>query len=204
MTHPPRLLAITAGQALEETRRRIGSAVEAGLEGVLLREPAWTDRELLRCGEALREAHAGLWIGVHDRAHLIASGLFDGVHLGFRSLAPAAVREFAPEGSAIGFSAHLGDAPDARAGATYLFFGPVKDTPSKRGRLEPTGFDELAATARSAGVPVWALGGLTPGDAAACRESGAAGMACLSGVLGADDVGAAVERYRGALREAFA
>ena len=201
---PPRLLAISAGQELEETRRRVGGAVEAGLQGVLLREPGWNDRELLRCGELLREAHEELWIGVHDRAHLLAAGLFDGVHLGFRSLPPARVREFAPEECAIGFSAHAADAPADREGATYLFFGPVKDTPSKRGLLEPTGFGGLAEAAGSCDVPVWALGGMTPEDAGACRESGAAGMACLGGLLGSENVEAAVARYRSALEEAFA
>ena len=44
-------------------------------------------------------------------------------------------------------------------------------------------------------LPVYALGGITPGRVAACKENGAAGIAVMSGILAADDIPSAVTGY---------
>lgn len=192
------LIAITTGTGLPADRARTVAAVRAGLCGVLLRERDLSDRELLAYAKELREASDTLWIAVHDRAHLAISPLVDGVHLGFRSLKPAQVREFIPAEKVIGFSSHAGDGAECWSGADYLFFSPIKATPSKSGLVEPTGFDGLKSAASQCDLPVFALGGLTPDDVQECQTSGAFGVACLSDISMAEDPAERVALWRAA------
>ncbi|RDJ25488.1 thiamine phosphate synthase [Bosea caraganae] len=101
----------------------------------------------------------------------------------------------------LGMSAH-GEA-DIRAaiaaGADYVTLSPVFETASKPGYGPALG---LAAIERAAklGVPIIALGGVTPERAAQCLEAGAAGIAVMGEVMRADDPAAVVRRYMEALR----
>jgi thiamine-phosphate diphosphorylase len=198
---PPRLLALTPGcLPAQELLARLTSAVEAGLEGVLVREPALEDRALtellVRCREILGVER---WLGVHDRAHLALALACDGVHLGFRSLPPPLARRVVGPSIAIGFSAHAHDAPEARAGADYLFLGPIRDTPSKQGLLPALGFEALAHACAISPLPIWAIGGLHPEHTAAAIESGATGLATLGGILSTATPAAATRSYLTAL-----
>lgn len=189
---PGRILALTPGDlrdgATADLLLRARTAVEAGLDAILVREPEMSDRATL---ELLRELRALLgpsgWLGVHDRAHLAAAARADGVHLGFRSLPIRAARAILADDVAIGFSAHAHDEPAAWTGADYLVFGPVFETPSKRGLLEPVGVAGLAAAVRSTSIPVWALGGIRPANADLVLNSGCAGIAVRGALLGARD-----------------
>jgi thiamine-phosphate pyrophosphorylase len=204
---PPGLLAITPGTLDARGARGFAGSIEraasAGLSGVLVREPGLSDRDTLALARRLREvldrasSHtAPAWLALHDRLHLAAACGADGVHLGYRSLPVAEARAILPRGLSLGFSAHAHDDPAAWDAADYLFFGPVLDTPSKEGLVEPTGFEGLTQAVERAGQkPVLALGGLQPKHAARVRETGAAGLAVLRGVLGAEDPAGATRDY---------
>ncbi len=66
------------------------------------------------------------------------------------------------------------------AGADFLLLGPVFDTPSKRKYGSPQGLETFARICRSTTLPVFAVGGITPANAAECLESGAYGVAGIS------------------------
>jgi thiamine-phosphate pyrophosphorylase len=204
---PPRLVALSPGDLAERDvprfLRAVESALEAGLRGILLREPGLEDRPLLAAARALRASlPADAYFVLHDRVHLVEAAGAHAVHLGFRSLAPGVARELVADEIALGFSAHAGDAQDAWAGADYLFFGPVLDTPSKRGLQAPVGFDGLRRAVERAQLPVWAIGGLRPEHAAPALAHGAAGIAVLGGILRSADVPAALHAYARALATA--
>ena len=189
---PPPLVALTPGdlaaEAVPAFLERARAAAGAGLAGILVREPEMGDRALLALARAVRGLlPPGGWLGLHDRVHLAGEAGADAVHLGFRSLAPSEARPLLAEGIAVGLSAHAGDDPAAWSAADYLFFGPVLATPSKRGLLEPVGFEGLARAAAASPCPVWAIGGLRPEHAAGCLAAGAAGLAVLAGILRAPD-----------------
>jgi len=65
------------------------------------------------------------------------------------------------------------------AGANYVFFGPVFDTPAKRKFGVPQGIAKLADVCRSVRIPVIAIGGIDESNAAECLRAGAAGIAAI-------------------------
>ena len=203
---PPPLIALTPGDLDDAQARELVRVLEpcarAGLRGVLLREPRMSDRVTLDVARELRALFAGSWLGLHDRVHLAEACGADAVHLGFRSLAPAVARTVLPQSVAIGFSAHASDAARAWNACDHLFFGPVFDTPSKRGLQAPIGLDGLARATRSTTLPVWAIGGLQPEHAAEVVAAGAAGMAVLGGIVRAARPAEACVQYLDALRAA--
>jgi len=203
---PPPLVALSpgdldgddviAGRRRSEFLRHLAEAREAGLGALLLREPNMSDRALLDLARHARESLGETnWLCLHDRAHLVAAARADALHLGFRSLAPAIARTIVAPGIAIGFSAHAGDDVALWRASDYILFGPVLDTPSKRGIKEPVGFDGLAAAARSSSVPVWAIGGLKAEHVAQVRGSRASGLAVLSGIFRTPDPPSACAEY---------
>ena len=61
------------------------------------------------------------------------------------------------------------------------------------------GLPALREAAQVTDLPVIAIGGIGVEQVEACIEAGARGVAVVSGVLGAPDVGAAVEAYLAAI-----
>jgi thiamine-phosphate pyrophosphorylase len=83
----------------------------------------------------------------------------------------------------------------ARDGASYVTVSPVAPTDSKPGygpALGLSGVGRLAAAAN--GTPVFALGGVTTGNARTFRDAGAYGVAVMGALMRADDPGAMTQR----------
>jgi thiamine-phosphate pyrophosphorylase len=205
MRIPAGLLGISPGLARDKrgARKLLGqveTAFKAGLPGVSIREPGLSDADLFEltgtCLE-LAAANGGAWVGVHDSLHVALAAGAHGVHLGWRSLSLEAARQAAGEGLALGYSAHVCDGADPAALdlADYLCFGPVLDTPSKAGLLEPTGWQVLREFCASSPRPVWALGGLGPAEVRAALDAGAQGVAAIGGLFGAEDIASATAAY---------
>jgi thiamine-phosphate pyrophosphorylase len=202
----PRLIALSPGDLEPDAYGAFLAALEralaAGLPGLVLREPRLPDRAYLALGREVvrrRAAGAGLWLAVHDRAHLAAELGADAVHLSFRSLRPSELRPWLDPRLALGLSTHAHDDARAWAEADYLFHGPLRATPSKEGRLVPVGLDGLAHALARARQPLFALGGVRPPDVPAIRELGAHGVAVRAGILGAEDPARATRAYLEAL-----
>jgi thiamine-phosphate diphosphorylase len=104
-----------------------------------------------------------------------------GVHLRADSPPGGRVRAAAPPGFLIGRSVHTLE--EARAAASegavdYLIYGTVFATPSKPGAAA-TGAARLAAVCAAVGVPVLAVGGITPARLGAVAAAGADGFAAI-------------------------
>lgn len=204
---PPRLLAFTPGATTapapaehEDLVRRIGAAVEGGLTGVVLREPLLPDGPYLALARRVRTLID--WLALHDRPHLVAEVGADAVHLGFRSLAPAEARALVGAQVGIGFSEHAGGRREARAGADYVTYGPVFETPSKVGLVAPVGVAGLREFCRVAEIPVFALGGVTAARGAECLAAGAHGLAALGALLGHPEPAAQARAFGAVLADA--
>jgi len=130
---------------------------------------------------------------VNDRLDVALTVGAAGVQLGAAGLDPQDARRLEPRWW-IGKSVHdLGEATAARAsGADYLLVGPLYRTATHPDR-EPLGLARLAPII-GLGLPVIAIGGVTPPRVGAVRRAGAYGVAAIRALWdAADPAGAARE-----------
>ncbi len=139
-----------------------------------------------RLREATRRHGAKLLI--NDRIDVALAVDADGVHLPGNSFSIKDARRLVGPTRIIAVSTHGIDQARlaARAGADFIVFGPIFDTPSKRAYGDPRGLDELRQVVAKVDVPVVAIGGIDESNAAAVAATGCAGLAVIRAVLGAD------------------
>ncbi len=123
---------------------------------------------------------------VSERSDVAAAVGAHGVQLARRDLTPTDARRVLPHGW-IGCSVHnRSEAEEAvREGADFLVVGNVYDTATHPGR-PATGL-ELVRQATVLGVPVIAIGGMTPERVSAVRAAGAYGVAAIRALWHAPD-----------------
>jgi thiamine-phosphate pyrophosphorylase len=179
------------------------AAIAAGIGALQLREKDLDGRELHARAERLaaRCRAGGVALLVNGRVDVALAAAADGVQLPGDGMPVAAARDLLGATHSIGCSVHAASELADRAGADFLLFGPVFDTPSKRAFGAPQGLERLAAVARAAAVPVVAVGGIVPERVPEVLRAGAAGVAVIGAILDADDPAAAVARFRSVLRK---
>lgn len=108
----------------------------------------------------------------------------DGVHLGQDDGTVAAARALLGPGKIIGISTHnLAEAQRAELdGADYIGFGAMYPTDSKVVTHLP-GTAGLATVTAQIGIPVVAIGGITPANACRVIDAGADAVAVISAIL---------------------
>ena len=191
------LYAITDGP-----RPDLLAAVESALRGgatVLQYRDKTTDgerrhREVEALLAACRRHRVPLII--NDDMELAAAAGADGVHLGELDVPLAAARARLGAAAIIGVSCY--DRLDraraaAAAGADYLAFGAFFASTTKPQARHAT--TDLLREAKPLGLPLVAIGGITPDNAAPLIAAGADFLAVISGVFGAADPGRAAQKY---------
>lgn len=155
--------------------------------------------ELVRIAAMARRIcdEAGAALVVNDRIDVALAASADGVHLGQTDLPLAEARALAAGRLWIGISTH--DPDQVRAaiagGADYLGYGPVFPTATKEQPDPVQGVARLREAVLLAGAtPVVAIGGITPGRAAAVVGAGAAAVCAIGAVNEATDVREAARR----------
>src|SRR2546428_591360 len=148
----------------------------------------------------------GVPVIVNDRVDAALPAGGGGAHLGQDAPPLDRLRPHLPHGFVLGISVGS-PAEAARVGAwpaDYWSVGPCFATGNKADAGTPLGPEGFAALARlaPAGLPVIAIGGITPANVGALARAGAAGVAVIGAVWGgeANDPAAATR----ALRAAFA
>lgn len=189
------------GRPLLEVAR---AALAGGAGWVQVRGKDWSGRELYQLTVALRplvDAHRARLI-VNDRVDIALAAGADGAHLGQRDLPVDAARRLLGPDRVLGLSVStVEEALAWRPGLVdYLSVSPVFDTPTKPDAGPGVGLDGLRRIVQAAApVPVIGIGGIGPDNAAACLAAGAAGLAVVSAVVGAEDVEAAARRMLAAM-----
>ncbi|MFE6509977.1 thiamine phosphate synthase [Nocardioides sp. NPDC057767] len=186
MTSPPRLLVLTDRSQLPLGRSLLATLAEcraAGLTHVVLREldePLEQRARLAQCaadlGLAVIAAHGPLpgAVGVHLPAGVPAD---TSLHRGRSCHSPAEVARAAEDGF------------------DYAMLSPYATTESKPGYGPPLG----PGAFRDLPLPTYALGGITPDNAAEAVAGGAYGVAVMGAVMRADEPGQVVRDLLAAL-----
>jgi thiamine-phosphate pyrophosphorylase len=145
---------------------------------------------------------AGVRFVVNDLADVAVAARADGVHVGQDDV-PARAREALGAERVLGVSVATPDeARDAElAGADYL--GVTVWSTATKPAAAPAGLDGLAAIVAATALPVVGIGGIDERNAPEVIRVGAAGVAVVSAVAGADDPVAAVRSLRAAVDDAL-
>ncbi len=180
----------------------IRAAAAAGVDWVQIREKDLSTRELFGLVREVVLASArpdsthshSIKVIVNDRLDVALAAGAAGVHLGHASAPAREVVRWCRAGNApadflVGVSCHsLEGAQEAEnAGASYTYFGPIYETPSKIPFGKPHGVEELAQVATAVRIPVIAIGGINESNAADCIRAGAAGIAAIRMIQDAAD-----------------
>jgi thiamine-phosphate pyrophosphorylase len=193
---------------LEPLLASISAVADAGVDWIQLREKDLTAQACASLAHSAlqRSSTTKTKILINDRLDVAVAEHAAGVHLGERSLPIAAVRRFLRSLSRknfageflAGVSCHSKESAiaAAAAGADYIFFGPVFDTPSKLAHGPAQGLSRLAAVCRAVVIPVLAIGGVTRENSGACLNSGAAGIAAIRLFQETEDLAALTRALR--------
>lgn len=186
----PRVYPILDTGILAERGFDVTRAASAFLEGgagiLQLRHKGHFSRTIF---EAAREIaglcrEAGALFIVDDRAD-IAMLLEAGVHLGQDDLPARGARRLMGPDAVIGFSSHNPEQVCSAGGepVSYVAFGPVFNTGSKRNPDPVTGIEMLRHCRGLMEKPLVAIGGITRETAPAVWAAGADSVAVIAGLL---------------------
>lgn len=169
-----RTVLITDGTLSE---KHIQAILEAGIDAIQLRLVEGSFYEKAKKMRLLTRRY-GVLLFINERVDIALAVGADGVHLPAISLPPAHVKTLGPS-LLVGVSVHsLADALKAeQAGASYIHFGPVFETSTKK---KAQGLTVLSQVTAAVKIPVIAVGGITPLRAHNCKEAGAYGVAAIT------------------------
>jgi thiamine-phosphate pyrophosphorylase len=174
--------------------------LDAGRHGVALhlRGSRTKGRELFSLASSLLPTarETGGRLLANDRVDLALALDMDGVHLGQRSLPADVARGLLGRERILGLSVH-GPGEAAEWGEDtldFLILGSIFHTSSHPERA-PGGTGMVQEVAGATGLPVVAIGGITPARVGEVLSAGASGVAVRGGVWNSEDPTAAIGGY---------
>ncbi|MHB8840232.1 MAG: thiamine phosphate synthase [Candidatus Aquicultor sp.] len=184
------------------------AAIEGGASIIQYRDKHASSRKLFEDALELRKltADAGALLIINDRADIALAVEADGVHLGQNDLSLAEARRILGDTYIIGISATCFDeaVEAADRGADYIGLGPVFPTPSKDDAAPPIGLEGVAAVRKAVDIPIVAIGGITIDNIEEVVRAGSDGIAVISAVSSAPDMGVAARTITGMIRNVIA
>ncbi|HRX54224.1 MAG TPA: thiamine phosphate synthase [Verrucomicrobiales bacterium] len=180
--------------------RQAVSVVQAMLDGGIdilqLRSKSASHDQMVSLGEKILPLTraAGIPLIINDHPAVAGEIEAEGVHIGQDDGSLEEARLLAGDGAIVGRSTH--SVAQARAavaeGADYIGFGPLFATPTKPD-YPPIGTADIRVVHEEhPTVPIFCIGGITPGNLAAVLAAGARRVVIVSAILQAPDVAAMV------------
>lgn len=169
----------------------VGSAVAQGARLVQLRfkgDAADIPHQIAAAQAACQRHGAQLVVNDHWRAALAAGADF--IHLGQEDLDTADLPAIAQAGLRLGISTHDRAELDRALALhpAYIALGPIYPTTLKQMKWQPQGVEKLARwKTRIGGIPLVAIGGLTPERLPAVFAAGADVAAVVTDLVTAND-----------------
>ncbi|MFZ6030511.1 MAG: thiamine phosphate synthase [Chloroflexota bacterium] len=187
MSLPSRLLLITDRLSTQHALQvAVARVLDAGCRWILVREKDLPGGRLLLLVQeivALAKPY-GAAVSVSANLMVAAACPVQGIHLPW-GVSPHLARHVVARSVLVGVSAHSpAEAQQAAAGgADYVSLSPTFLTQSKPGYGPALGLAGLTHVVATLPVPIFALGGVTPENAAACLQAGAFGVAVMGAVM---------------------
>ncbi len=181
----------------------VGQMIDAGIKVIQYREKDKKARlryeECLKIREMTRKA--GVVFIVNDYVDIALLVGAEGVHIGQDDLPPEKVRELVGKEMIIGLSTHSPAQAEAavKSGVDYIGVGPIFATKTKKDVCAPVGLEYLEYVAQNISLPFVAIGGIKESNIAEVRGKGAACIALVTEIVGAEDIAAKVRNLEAAL-----
>ena len=198
----------TAGRSLHAV---VNAALDHGARAVQIREQDLPVRSLLTLTREMtaQTTRHDARCFINDRVDVCLSVPGVGIHLRSDSLPVDQVRRLVGPDRLIAVSTHSSDEVQRaeQQGADFVVLGPIYDTPSKRVFGQPIGPAAIDAARSKSRLPIFAIGGITRDNVGEVMGIGASGIAVISAIMEAPDVGLAtrelcaeIERHRSVMR----
>jgi thiamine-phosphate pyrophosphorylase len=188
------------------TRDIVEATIRGGVTCVQLREKTAATREFIHEALGIKDLLASRKVPliINDRLDVALAVGAEGVHLGQKDMSLEMARDIAGDRMIIGISVEsVQDAAAAeKGGADYLGVSPVYTTPTKTDTAPALGLQGLAEIRRAVKLPLVAIGGVNPDNAAAVIRSGADGVAVVSAIVSAEDPERAARQLKRVIEEA--
>lgn len=178
------LVTPSPGADIDGFLAALSASIDAGVRLVALRAKALPVADLAslsrRAAEVCHEGGARLL--VNAGAELLEASHADGIHLDSVRLMATKARPV-PAQALLAGSCHDSRelAHAARIGVDFAVLSPVAATASHAGAL-PLGWPRFRELVEAVNLPVFALGGMGPGDLGAAWEHGGQGIAAIRGL----------------------
>lgn len=161
---------------------------------IILREKDMTEEDYLHLAEKALEIcqNSGTKLICNSFLNIAERIGAEGIHLPL-SLAEKYTGKIKP----MGISVHSVDdaLKAAKLGADYLIYGHIFTTDCKKG-LAPRGVKSLEKVCSSVGIPVYAIGGITPENAVLTKTAGATGVCLMSSLMAAENPKEIIEKIK--------
>lgn len=187
---------LTRGRSTEAV---VGEAILNGVTIVQLRDKGKTTRELLTTGERLLAltSAVGCPLLVNDRVDIALALDCQGVHLGQDDMPIAIARRLLGPDKIVGISIRsIEEAIAAQdQGADYVAVNGIFHTATKSDLGIPLGLDFVRQLRNCVTLPIIGIGGITVDNTTAVISAGCDGVAVVSGISQADDIGGSCRAY---------
>ena len=171
-------------------------AIKGGATIIQLREKDCTSREFYELALSIKDITDAYEVPliINDRLDIALAVHADGVHLGQSDIPVQVARNVMGPNCIVGATANtLEKAKDAwQSGADYLGVGDVFGSATKND-TKPVELKELKKICDTVKIPVVAIGGISKKNIHLLKDTGVAGVAVISAVLGQTDITAAAE-----------
>jgi len=160
--------------------------IRGGASTIQLRDKIHSKKEILPVARQLQDlcAEHGVLFIINDSLDIALAIDADGLHLGQEDLPVAVARKLLPIDKVLGVSTKTVEqaVSAVAAGADYVAVGSIYRTSSKE-VVKVVGLEMLREVSKVVSVPLVAIGGISPDNAAEVMAAGADAVAVISAVI---------------------
>jgi thiamine-phosphate pyrophosphorylase len=141
---------------------------------------------------------------VNDDVHLAIAVRADGVHVGQDDLPVEVVRQIVGNDMIVGLSTHNPEQADKAVSSgmvDYIGVGPLFPTSTKKGVCAPVGLGYLDYVVKHHRIPFVAIGGVKQHNIASVVQHGAACVALVTEIVGAEDIPSMIRDIRAEIQK---